>query len=135
VRPRAWHQRRRPLLAPGRVAPPRPFLARIHLPCPSLNTPELHLAENSRSAHRNRGWDGLRSAVPPFSIAGASSDLRTASNGTLGEPTPLTHPFPAKLGLPLAGFRRSPSLAATRGDIARSEIFSGAKTQNPGTCL
>jgi hypothetical protein len=84
----------------------------LRLLTPSMNPLEPHLDEHSRSARWSRCWGGLRSATPPFSIAGASSDLRTASNGTLGEHTPFPHPFPAKHGLPLAGFRPSSSLSA-----------------------
>jgi hypothetical protein len=107
----------------------------LRLPTPSLNPPKLHLAEHSWLARWNRCWGGLRSVAPPFSIAGASSDLRTASNGTLGEHTPFPHPFLSKPGPPLAVFRRFPLLAAARDYIARSEIFLGARTQNLGTCL
>jgi hypothetical protein len=41
------------------------------------------------------GRGGCSSTAPRLTPAGASSDLRTASNRTLGEPTPLSRPSPA----------------------------------------
>jgi hypothetical protein len=53
-----------------------------------------------------------------------------ASNGTLGEPTPLPRPFPAKPGLPLAGIRPSPLLVAPRTTLQRSSSFQGLRCKN-----
>jgi hypothetical protein len=66
---------------------------------------------------------------------GTSFGLTNPRNGTLGKPRPLLGLSPAKPDLPLAGFRRFPSLAAARDYIARSEVFLGVRMQNPGTCL
>jgi hypothetical protein len=84
---------------------------------------------------RRRQWSSsCKSAVPTYYLAGTFSGLSNPRNGTFGKPRPLLGPFPAKPGVSLTGFRRFPSLAASRDYIARSEVFLGAGTQNPGTC-
>jgi hypothetical protein len=117
------------------LAPPRWAPVAHTRSQPSTEAPRaLH---HSSRPHGRRQFEPRRAFCPasPPAIAGTSTDLRTASNGILGEPTPFTRPFLAKPGLPLAGFRWFPSLAAARDYIARSEVFLGARTQNPGTCL
>jgi hypothetical protein len=111
-RPSAYHQHRPTLSSSSSNPSARP--QSTHTPVsPATRPPPLPPSRGDRS----RGGHGCR--APPSTAAGTSSDPSNHRNGTLGE----------------QGFRRSPSLAATRGYIARSEFFSGARTQNPGTCL
>jgi hypothetical protein len=80
------------------------------------------------------GRSGYARGIPPPTPADQVPPSSNHRNEALGEPTSLPHLFPAKSGLLLAGFWISPSLAAARDHIARSEVFLGAGTQNPGTC-
>jgi hypothetical protein len=112
---------------------------------PASGTPEPPHSSTSPSsitsspprehARRSRSLHDCGFAPPPYYLAGTSFGLSNPRNGTLGEPRSLIDPFPAKHDLPLAGFRRFPSLATARDYIARSEVFLGARTQNPGIYL
>jgi hypothetical protein len=63
-------------------------------------------------ARRSRCSSGWRSAPPPNSTAGCSSNPCNPRNGTLGEQGPLPRTFPAKSGLLLTGIRPSSLVAA-----------------------
>jgi hypothetical protein len=113
----------------GRHSPLPPLIPPLVPNPPTLQflRPPDHLPCRPSHGDKSRGGYGCR--APPSTAVGTSSDPSNHRNRTLGEQGSLPHPFPAKNSLPLAGFRRSPSLAATRGYIARSEIFPGARTQ------
>jgi hypothetical protein len=55
---------------------------------------------------------GYRPPASPSTAAGCSSVANNPRNGTLGEPTPLSRPFPAEPSLPLTGIELPPPAMA-----------------------
>jgi hypothetical protein len=101
-------------------------------------SPLRHLVLRSRAPARYAaGIEPHQGRMPPLPSPAILRTISTPSepkNRTLGEPLSIPTTSPVHPGDELAGFWISPSLAAARDYIARSEVFLGAGTQNPGTC-
>jgi hypothetical protein len=122
-------RRRLSILAELAASPsfPPPLLHHCDIPCSGLVQP-------ARYAAGIEPHQGRRPPLPSPAILRTISTPPEPKNRTLGEPLSIPTTSPVHPGDELAGFWISPSLAAARDYIARSEVFLGAGTQNPGTC-
>jgi hypothetical protein len=117
-RPSAYHQHRPTLSSSSSNPSARP--QSTHTLSPATRPPPL----SAFTRWQKQGWPWMQGAAKHRRRHFLQPFQPPEWNPRWARITP--HPFLAKNGLPLAGFRRSASLAATRGYIARSEIFSGA---------
>jgi hypothetical protein len=104
------------------------------LPCSSTNSatqPPGRLTAPSPT-RPNRG--GLPATLPPLPPVGHVFPPSNPQNEIVVSLLSIPTTSPVHPDDELAGFWISPSLAAARDYIARSEVFLGAGTQNPGTC-
>jgi hypothetical protein len=76
--------------------------------------------------------DGRTVQSPPPAPAGYVSGPSNPQNGALGEQGPFPHPFPAKHGLLLAGFRPSSSLSAVWTTLRGLRSFQGLERKIQG---
>jgi hypothetical protein len=90
-----------------RAPHPGSFPSSSELPSSTFN---LH--QSSSGCQTVYTVDHLARDAPPRTTTGALSNASNPQNGTLGEQGPFPHPFPAKHGLPLTGFRPSSSMSA-----------------------
>jgi hypothetical protein len=104
--------------------------AHLSLPATPLHLPRPPNQLHRRSPRRNQGRSGHGCRAPPSTTAGTSFDPSNHRNGTLGEPTPLSHPFPAKPGLPLARIPPSSPLAALGTTLQSSRSFQRPRCKN-----
>jgi hypothetical protein len=100
-----------------------PAQAAPHLPWSPPKLTQLPPATAVPPPRRNSRSHGWHRATPRSTIAGCSSAANNPWNGTLGEPTPLPRPFPAKPSLPLAGIELPPPPMA-RGTQLQSNFSS-----------
>jgi hypothetical protein len=114
---------------PGHLLPAWAFL---HLATAPLKGPETLVAKSRHPPCQRRSRGGGRSTTPPRTTTGALSNASNPQNETLGEQGPFPTPFPAKHGLPLAGFRPSSSLSAVWTTLQALSSFQGSRCKNEG---
>jgi hypothetical protein len=92
--------------------PPRPASSASTSPRPRYSLPSCLLRSIAGQHAGAEAPCGHSPPASPSTAAGCSSAAKNPRNGTLGEPTPLPHPFAAEPSLPLARIELPPPAMA-----------------------